>query len=238
MSPESKKRKVADFDEAERERIYRSFLALALAHELKQPLNALALNSDLLQRRLAKLGSAATETRGPVESISKVVDRVNDCLEAFLPHVSPDPPPDRPIDLLPVVEGAAARARHAARRVGVRVLEEVPGQLPLLSVHPVQLGVALDGLLDNALRASRRAGRVILRVQAEDDDLRLSVLDEGEGMTPDVAKRAFEIGYSLWGRPGVGLSVAKFVAYAHGGGFQIDTRPGQGTTVSIVLPVG
>ncbi len=239
MSPEPRKtRKVVDPGEEERERISRSFLALALSHELKQPLNALALNGDLLTRRLAKLGAAAADAQAPLESICKVVDRVNDCLESFLPHVAPDPPPDQPLDLLPVIEGAAARARAIARRLGVRVVEEVQGDLPKLAVHPVQLGVALDSLLDNALRACRRGGAVTLRAHAEDDELRIEILDEGEGMSADVAKRAFHIGYSSWGRRGIGLPVAKFVAYAHGGGFQIESREGQGTTVSLVFPVG
>ena len=239
MSPQPRKRrKAVDPGELERERIYRSFLALALAHELKQPLNALALNGDLLTRRLAKLGAAAADAQAPLESVCRVVDRVNDCLESFLPHVAPDPPPDQPLDVLPVIEGAAARARTLARRLGVRVVEDVQGDIPPLAIHPVQLGVALDGLLDNALRACRRGGTVTLRTRAEDDEVRLAVSDDGEGMNADVARRAFHIGFSTWGRPGVGLPVAKFVAYAHGGGFQIETREGQGTTVSLVFPVG
>jgi signal transduction histidine kinase len=117
------------------------------------------------------------------------------------------------------------------------VIEELDG-LPPLAVHPLQLETAIDALLDNALRASRRGASVILRARREDDDVRLEVVDEGAGMTPEVMKRAVEIGFSTSGRRGVGLSVAKFVAYAHGGGFQVSSRPGEGTTVALILPVG
>jgi two-component system, NtrC family, sensor kinase len=237
VSP-ARKKQAPDAAEAERERINRSFLALALAHELKQPLNALALNTDLLGRRLAKIGPAAAECKAPLESIGRVVDRVNGCLESFLTHVAPDPAPDNPVDLRPALESCLARARPVARNLGVRLLDEVPEDLPPLPVHPVQIGVALDALLDNALRATRRGNAVTLRALVDSDDVRLEVSDEGDGMTPDIAKHAVAIGFSSWGRPGIGLAVAKFIAYSHGGGFQLQSTEGKGTTVTLMLPVG
>jgi signal transduction histidine kinase len=176
------------------------------------------------------------ECATPLEAITRVVDRINSCLESFLVHVAPDRAPDEAGDIRPTLRRAFDRVRPLAEQLEVRLVDEI-GDPPALSIHPAQLEVAIESLLDNAVRACRRGGAVTLRARLDDEDLRLEVLDEGEGMAPDLLKRAVEIGYSCWGRAGIGLAVAKFIAYAHGGGFQIESHVGRGTRVCLVLPV-
>jgi signal transduction histidine kinase len=218
----------------EREQIRRSFLGLALCHELKQPLHSLNLNLELLGKRLARAESAA-DIEGPVGALSRVCDRINDCLDAFASRSAPDAIPSDPVDLHPILEEAVERARDRARRSGVKLVLRV-SELPNISASPDQLAVALDALLDNAIRATQNGGEVLLSASVADEDLRIEITDRGKGMTPDVARHAVEIGYSTWGGAGIGLTVAKFITYHHAGGFQVATTPGQGTTVAMILP--
>lgn len=238
-APRSRRRSTSppSADAREREQIRRTFLAMALTHELKQPLNSLNLNAELLAKRLDKFPGAMADVAGPLQALSRVVDRVTGCLDAYYQAVAPEPVPSRPTDLKPILQGAIERATPIARRANVRLVTRVPGSLPKLPAHAGQLAVALDALLENAIQASKPGAEVAVEADADRDEVRISVIDRGGGMTPEVARRAVEIGYSTRGGAGLGMTVAKFIAYHHAGGFQVDTHPGQGTTVSIVLPV-
>ncbi|MBI4512433.1 MAG: HAMP domain-containing histidine kinase [Deltaproteobacteria bacterium] len=222
---------------AERERIRRSFLAMALAHELKQPLNSLNLNAELLSKRLGRLPSVPTDVDAPLQAIARVVERVTDCLEAFYVRVEPDAVPREVTSVVPILEGAAARAQRAAAAVPVRLSLELVPDLPPLPLHPDQLAVALDALIDNAIQASAPGSDVMVRAHHDDTDLHIDVIDKGDGMSPETARHAVEIGYSTRNADGTGLTIAKFIAYHHFGGFHVETRPGAGTTATMVLPL-
>lgn len=222
----------------DRDHIRRAFLGLALCHELKQPLHSLNLNLELLTKRLGKVaqGGETGDLSGPMGALGRVVDRINDCLDAFASRSMPDavPPSARP--LVPLLEESVERVRDRARRAGVQVFLRV-SELPDVSVNGDQIAVALDALLDNAIRATKAGGEVLVSAAFSDDDVRIEITDRGSGMPPEVARRAVEIGFSTWGGSGIGLTVAKFITYHHAGGFQVATTPGQGTTVAMILPV-
>jgi signal transduction histidine kinase len=221
----------------DRDQIRRAFLGLALCHELKQPLHSLNLNLELLGKRLQKIPPEKVDVDGPVQALGRVVERINDCLDAFASRSLPDGVPGEPIPLEPILAQAVERVSERGRRAGVKVVLRAPDGLPAIPANAEQLAVALDALIDNAIRASSGGEEVLMSATHDDEDVRIEVTDRGRGMTPEVARRAVEIGFSTWGGTGVGLTVAKFITYHHAGGFQVATSPGQGTTVAMILPV-
>ncbi len=223
---------------AEREHIRRGFLGLALCHELKQPLHSLNLNVELLTKRMAKAGVNESDFSGPMGALGRVVDRINDCLDSFSARVTPDAVTSDEVSIVPILGDAVERVRDRAKRAGLKVNLQVDDDLPQVAVNSDQLAVALDALLDNALRASSTGGEVLVSATQSDEDVRIEITDRGTGMPPEVLRRAVEIGYTTWGGAGVGLTVAKFITYHHAGGFQVSSTPGEGTTVSMTLPVG
>jgi signal transduction histidine kinase len=223
--------------EADREAIRRRFLAMALSHELKQPLNSLNLNVELLTKRLTRIPGATADVAGPLQALSRVVDTVTACLESWYVRVQPPVAPPESTHLGPLIAAVVRRRSPLAKRRSVRLRAEVPDDLPALPAYGPELGVALENLIENAIFASSAGDEVAITAQIEEDEVRLSIVDHGSGMTPDVARRAVEIGYSTRGADGTGMTVAKFIAYHHAGGFQVDTHPGSGTTVSILLPL-
>lgn len=223
--------------EEERERIRRTFLAMALAHELKQPLNSLNLNVELLTKRLTRIPGAAADVAGPLQALGRVVDSVAACLESYYLRVQPEPVPRARVDVRPTLLAVVEQLQPSARRAGVKLRTTLAPNLPRLPAHAAQLGVAVENLLGNALVASASGDEVVLSAILDGEEIRISVLDHGPGMNPEVARRAVEIGFSTRGADGTGMTVAKFIAYHHAGGFQVETHPGAGTTVSIVLPL-
>src|SRR5262249_11407398 len=101
-------------------------------------------------------------------------------------------------------------------------------------------------LLDNAVRASPPGGMVALRVVQASDEAHIIVADSGTGMGPELARRAFEIGLSTWGGEGIGLTIAKFIAYHHTGAPVLRASPSgsvvvrtsaSGTIATFAIPI-
>lgn len=131
---------------------------------------------------------------------------------------------------------------------GVRLNCQVAAQLPWVNGHVGHLNQAFFNLIRNAVQAvSGRGGQVVVRVGAEQgtlqgapqDVLRIDILDNGEGMAPEVLKRAFEPFFSTRGvgeGTGLGLSVARDVVRAHHGRISLESVPDKGSRVRVLLP--
>jgi signal transduction histidine kinase len=219
-------------DWMERERIRRAFLAAALCHELKQPLHSLNINVELLGRRLDK-GALDVGVAAPMSALGRAVDRISDCIDAYGVRVLPEPISSETVDVSTLIEQAAEQARDSGGNVSVRVADS---PLPEIPGSAVQLGVAIDALLDNAIRASRPGAGIVIRAARGEDDVQIEVVDTGLGMDPDVLRRAFELGFTTWERDGIGLTITKFIAYHHSGGVSLRSAPAGGTTATLVLP--
>jgi len=220
----------------ERERVRREFLAAALCHELKQPLHSMNINAELLGRRLEK-AAADVGVAAPLNALARAVDRVSACIDAYAARALPEPAPSDAVDVPSLLEGALDRAREAAERAGVLIVLDPKPALPAIPGSALQLGVAIDCLLDNAIHASSPGSSVSVHALLHDDALQIEIADRGHGMVAEITRRAFEIGFSTWDGDGIGLTIAKFIVYHHSGGLSLRSSPGEGTTVTLALPL-
>jgi two-component system, OmpR family, sensor kinase len=117
-------------------------------------------------------------------------------------------------------------------------------ELPHLRCDPGLLRRVVDNLLDNAAKHARNS-RVALRVRTEVDVVRIEVADNGPGMSPEVAARAFDRFFRAdesrdrqSGGVGLGLSIIRSIVEAHGGTVELKTARGDGTSVTAVIPRG
>jgi two-component system sensor histidine kinase FlrB len=125
-----------------------------------------------------------------------------------------------------------ARARDIAFEI-----DEQPGEARLTGNRKALTG-ALTNLLENALQAVDAGGRVALSARTSGEQILLTVLDNGRGMTPDVVARLFEPFFTTRSEgTGLGLAIARGVARAHGGGIDVRSEPGAGTEFMITLPL-
>jgi signal transduction histidine kinase/ActR/RegA family two-component response regulator len=138
-----------------------------------------------------------------------------------------------------VAELARRRVDEQARRRGV-VLDLVTDLVPVPAVRGVrsQLRQAWLHLVDNAIESMEISGQLTLRSRATDGWVRVSVTDEGPGMTIEVRARAFEPFFSTKdaSHTGIGLTVARAIAERHGGSLEIVSRLENGTTAAVALP--
>ena len=147
----------------------------------------------------------------------------------------------RPVDLTQLAADAAADARIVAPGRDVSVEQTGP---VVVAGDESRLRQVLGNLVTNALRHGGPDAAVRLRTSVVDSRAVLEVSDDGPGMRPEVAARAFEPFYRPdesrargEGTAGLGLSIVAAIAEAHGGTVELDTAPDQGATFRVLLPL-
>ena len=149
-----------------------------------------------------------------------------------------------PVDLsaiaVPMPALTKGRWQEAVRRgVPVEVVVDAEPVSPIRGCAP-EIRELLQNLVFNAIDAMQdRGGRVTVRVRGTDDQVTLSVIDQGDGIPYDVRPHIFEPFYTTKGSAGcgLGLSVCWRIAQKHGGSLEVESQVGRGTTVTLTLPV-
>ena len=154
--------------------------------------------------------------------------------------------PDEKVDLAEVARTAIEQSGPLAERRDCDLSLEIEGELPLIPGDFGQLVQLTDNLVANALRygCNERSCSIAIRVAANDSQLMLSVSDEGDGIPPQHLPRLTERFYRVEpsrsrdsGGTGLGLAIVKHIVERHRGTLDISSAPGEGTTVSVALPL-
>ena len=190
-------------------------------------------NTDVVRRGIDVIEKAANGGAETVRRIQKFAR-----LRPDEPFVS--------MDLNQVVRDSLAitRPRWEEKKVkgGVPLqLELELGPVPVVMGRPAELNEVITNLVLNAIDAMPRGGTLRLRTRLGDHrHAVITVADTGMGMTEEVRKRVFDPFFTTKGEEGtgLGLSVSHSIIERHGGDLRVDSRPGEGTTFTITLPIG
>ena len=222
----------------------KSDLVATASHELKTPLTSLRLALHiLLEESIGPLTPKQTEllldARDNGERLLHMVNNLLDLarLEKGGQHL--DLKPERPAEL---VRGVLESFRPRAEDKGVEVEAAVPEDLPEVAADAPRLQHALSNLLDNALAYTEAGGHIRISAESADNTFTLTVSDTGIGIPPEYLPHVFERFFRIPGRSqgggsGLGLAIVREILTAHGGTVSCESRPGEGTTFRLVLPV-
>lgn len=225
------------------DKLKEGFLA-RVSHELNTPLAATLLaiglleeeapEGDPLHTHVARARDAAARLRAVVEDLLAFVDLQKPDMEVH----------GEPTALAPLVAQATAAVERLAKTKGLTVTVELPPDLPAVRVHPGLVRKALDHLLKNAVYFNRPGGRIAVSGRRLQHWLCLSVADTGPGIPESEQDRVFDTFYQVAeymtrrvGGLGLGLSLVKRIAEAHKGSVRLESKPGEGTTVHLQLPL-
>ncbi len=207
-------------------------MAARLAHEVKNPLAAIKGLSTHMARN-----AADPKTAERLAIVAAEADRLQSIVDGFLSfsrglddlNIAPTRPHEVAHELGVLLETRAEEA-------GVHI--EVAGDEDLvLEADARKLRQALLNLVLNAIQASPRGSAVRVAVASACDGVRVTVRDDGVGMTPEVLDRIRKPYFTTKeGGTGLGLAVARGIVEQHGGRIEIKSSPGTGTTVSLMLP--
>ncbi len=231
-------------------RLERSFTALRrftadASHELKTPLTVLK----------AGVERALTTPKMPPESLAALeeamdeINRMTELVDALLTLARADEGlvvlHQEPVDLRALILETEETGELLAEPAGIAVSADAPVDPVIVPVDGSRIRQLVMNLLTNAVKYTPAGGRVRLWLERDDGRVRFGVSDTGIGIAPGDLPHIFD---RFWRadsartrtgeRPGVGLGLAicKWIAEAHGGTIDVQSRPGRGTTFSVTLP--
>ena len=214
-------------------------LAAGVAHEIRNPLNAIGMGLQRLKREfLPPDESKREEYLSFADLILKEIRRVNNIIEQFLTLSRPSQLNLKRSSLDDVLRHLVTLFQEEASSLGIRIQSEIPPGMPLLPIDPEKLTQALINIMRNGMQAMGQGG--LLRVEAKSlkAGVEVTISDSGSGIPPEQTEKIFDYYYTTKEKGvGLGLPIAHRIIEAHGGRLKIESRVGAGTKVVITLPV-
>jgi signal transduction histidine kinase len=214
-------------------------LAAGVAHEIRNPLNAMGMGLQRLKREfLPPDESKREEYISFTELILKEVRRVNGIIEQFLTLSRPFQLNLKESSLQDLLKHLVTLFQEEASSLGITLQAEIPSDLPLIRMDPERLTQALINIMKNGMQAMGKGG--LLRVEARSlkDRLEVTISDSGSGIPPEQMEKIFNYYYTTKDKGvGLGLPIAHRIIEAHEGQMKIESRVGMGTKVTVTLPV-
>ncbi|WP_242392300.1 sensor histidine kinase [Anaeromyxobacter oryzisoli] len=212
-------------------------ISAQITHEIRNPLNAIGLNTELLAEELGALPGPPREALGLVAAVSREVDRLNGVAEEYLRFARLPRPTFGCQDLNEIVGSLLdfLAPELEAARVGLE--RSLAPELPAIRGDENQLRAVFLNLLRNSREAMPGGGTVRVATRADGGAVEVTVRDTGGGIPPGDLTRIFEPFYSTKERgTGLGLAFTQQVVEEHGGSIRCESAVGEGTTFTVRLP--
>jgi signal transduction histidine kinase len=211
-------------------------LTSGVAHEIKNPLNAMIIHLELLKQKLSDppetVANSLTFLVGEVHRLDRMV-------QGFLRFVRPRTLALRPMNLNTLFQEVVRLAEAQGSHAGVTFVLRLDGTIPPVNGDHDLLRQAFLNLALNACQAMPDGGTVTLATdQSAEGIIRAHVIDHGIGIPAEDLDKIFRLYYTT--RPdgnGIGLSMVYRIVQMHGGSIEVDSKVGQGTTMTVTFPL-
>lgn len=212
-------------------------LSAGLAHEIRNPLNAMSLQMQLLQRRIARQ-SKDPSVEAPLKVMYSEIERLSNLVDDFLRFARPSGLRPGPVELVSLVNQVVGLQQLVAKERGVLLRCESGPELLHLMADGQKLRQILVNLIANAVDASSEGSEVLLTVAREGERAVIEVRDRGKGIPESELSRIFEPFFSTKDHgTGLGMAICHRLISLHEGKISIDSKPGVGTCVRIELGI-
>ena len=256
------------YEAIESERIQAlTLLAASVAHEIGNPLNALHIHLQLMEREIRKLrhaephGAEKPAPRGfrlrhmggaepaadntSVARLEKYLDvakgeinRLDYIISQFLQAIRPSPPQFKPVFLNEVVGQTLELLKPELDNRGLTIKTKLARTLPAASIDASQIQQVLVNLIKNAMQAMTKGGTLTLQTGEAGDGVWVSVADSGGGIPQEQINRIFDPFFTTKQEgTGLGLMIVQRIVRAHGGRIELESHVGRGTTFRLWLPL-
>lgn len=250
------------FEAIESERVQAlTLLAASVAHEIGNPLNALHIHLQLMEREVRKLkgdewrgagdgknASRVSRHAPPSDSAQKLeqylevakgeINRLDYIVTQFLGAIRPAPVQLKLASLNDVVEKTLELLRPEVENRGITIKTKLARQLTATPIDATQIQQVLVNLVKNASQAMTTGGTLTLQTGEHSDGVWVSVADTGGGIPQEQLNRIFEPFYTTKKKgSGLGLMIVQRIVRAHNGRIELESNVGKGTTFRVWLPL-
>lgn len=215
-------------------------MAAQVAHEVRNPLMSIGLNTELLEEEVAAAGmddEAATESRAILQAIQSEVERLTQVTENYLTLARLPDPELGSGRVEEVLEDLLDFQGEELSRAGIAVHFEPDAALPEVRADTNQLRQAFLNLVRNATDAMAGGGQLTVGAREAEGGVEISITDTGPGVPDEERDRIFDPLYSTKkDGTGLGLAVARQIVETHGGAVRCEAAEGGGTVFVVQLP--
>ncbi|MGD1214647.1 MAG: ATP-binding protein [Terriglobales bacterium] len=213
-------------------------LTRGVAHEVKNPINAIVLHLQLLQD---KLQQDDPDTRRHMDIIGNEIHRLDRVVQILVDFTRPRDLRLEEVDLRKILESVSVLAAPDAARHGVRVVQELPDEDDALMVRVDSdlMKQAVLNLVLNGVQAMTEGGTLTLKARRDHEMILAEVMDQGCGIPPEAQEKIFELYFTTKGDKGgsgIGLAQTYQIMQWHYGSVEFDSIVGAGTTFRLRLP--
>ena len=206
-------------------------LAATLAHEIKNPLNAIGGAATYIGKN-----TKGSLTKEFVSVITSEVSRINNLTTTLLSFSKTASPNPEPTDLNRVVRDSLTLLSKESPDLQVTVIEELAADLPLVNCDYNQIKQVIINLLINAHDAVSKNGEIKVKTWQKKNRTYLAVKDNGSGISAEIIHNIFNPFFTTKTRgTGLGLAISKKIAKEHGGDLTVESTPGEGSTFTLGL---
>jgi signal transduction histidine kinase len=214
-------------------------LAAGVAHEIRNPLNAMGLGLQRLRREfLPQDESRKEEYLSFTELILKEIRRVNEIIEQFLALSRPFQLNLKISSLKDLLEPLVTLFKEEAASQGMRIQAEIVDAFLPIRIDTEKLTQALINIMKNGMQAMEKGGVLTIETSSFKDRVEVTIIDSGSGIPSEQMEKIFNYYYTTKEKGvGLGLPIAHRIIEAHGGQLRVESRMGVGTKVTVTLPI-
>jgi signal transduction histidine kinase len=216
-------------------------LAAGIAHEIRNPLNYISLAIDHLKSELLPVcGGRGGELESIADNIKEEVRKANYMVLNFMNYGRPLKLRLQMVRYPDLINKAMTLLQDRLRESHIEVAREIPEGLPLMHVDPELMRNCLCNFISNAAQAMPEGGKITLgaRIDTEEKVFLLTFSDQGVGIEPQDLEKVFQPYFTTKEAGiGLGLAITERIIKEHGGGLEVQSLPGEGTTFTVRLPV-
>ncbi|MBI5789399.1 MAG: PAS domain-containing protein [Candidatus Schekmanbacteria bacterium] len=224
---------------------YMGQIAAGVAHEIRNPLNSISINLQLLRRNLLKKEKTL---KNPVGERLRIVDeeilRLDGIVNEFLQFARPKKIKRQSQDINRIIDDIISLISEQARQANVTIIKELDKKIPLTLLDEAQIKQVFLNISINSMQAmAPQGGPLVFKTQVMGEnglpaEIVVSISDKGKGMNEKEQKKIFEPFFSSKEDGlGLGLAIASQIIEEHRGAIKFASRLGEGTTFIITVPV-
>lgn len=215
-----------------------------VSHELRTPLSLISMHAETLEMgRVASEDKRKHYHRIILNECRRLSQLVNTILDFYRIESDRKRYNFRNEDVTAVVDETLASFQYHLAHKGFELKREIEPDIPAIAIDRNAVSLALVNLLDNAIKYSNDTKEITVRLAVRDNRVELAISDRGIGIPASEHRRVFDkfhrvedsLVHTTKGS-GLGLSLVRHVAQAHEGEVRLESKPGQGSTFTLVLP--
>ncbi|MBV9210600.1 MAG: PAS domain-containing protein [Acidobacteria bacterium] len=209
-----------------------------IAHEVKNPLNAIVIHLELLRSKLERYTPASDEVRPQLDILTSELQRLERVVQTFLDFTKPPRIQMRPLDINQILEETLALAAPEAETRGASIHRAFAADLPRIAGDADMLKQAFFNIIINGFQAMDSGGELrVTTARSGERHVLISITDHGRGIEPEARERIFQLYYTTKpGGHGIGLAQAFRAVQLHNGHITFESEAGTGTTFHLRFP--